>query len=78
MLSYLSKFIVCLLTLLVKFYQVVISPNLGPSKCRYTPTCSTYTIDALRKHGVLKGLRLSIKRIMSCRPGGGHGWDPVP
>jgi len=61
----------------IKFYQYVISPAIGP-KCRYTPTCSQYAVQALQKHGILKGGWLSIKRISSCRPGGGHGYDPVP
>lgn len=61
----------------VKLYQWTISPLIGPS-CRYTPTCSAYTIEALKKHGPIKGLWLSIKRIVSCNPWGGHGHDPVP
>jgi putative membrane protein insertion efficiency factor len=63
--------------LLIKFYQVVISPVLGP-KCRFTPTCSQYAAEALKKHGVLKGGWLAVKRISRCRPGGGTGYDPVP
>jgi hypothetical protein len=63
--------------LLVKIYQWVISPMLGP-KCRYTPTCSEYTIQALKKHGLIKGGWLSVKRISSCHPWGGSGYDPVP
>jgi len=63
--------------ILIKFYQYIISPNMG-AKCRYTPSCSQYTIEALKKHGLLKGGWLSIKRISSCRPGGGSGYDPVP
>jgi putative membrane protein insertion efficiency factor len=63
--------------LLIKFYQVVISPVLGP-KCRFTPTCSQYAAEALKKHGVLKGGWLAVKRISRCRPGGGNGYDPVP
>lgn len=62
---------------LIKVYQFGISPLLGP-KCRFTPTCSQYTVEALRKHGLLKGGWLSIKRISRCRPGGGSGYDPVP
>jgi putative membrane protein insertion efficiency factor len=62
---------------LIKIYQYIISPALGP-KCRYTPTCSQYSIQALQKHGLIKGGWLAIKRISSCRPGGGHGYDPVP
>ncbi|MGV3595927.1 MAG: membrane protein insertion efficiency factor YidD [Sediminibacterium sp.] len=63
--------------LLIRFYQYVISPNIGP-KCRFTPTCSQYAVEALQKHGLFKGGWLSIKRISKCRPGGGHGYDPVP
>lgn len=62
---------------LIRIYQYVISPALGP-KCRFTPTCSQYAITALQKHGLFKGGWLSIKRISKCRPGGGHGYDPVP
>ncbi len=61
----------------VKFYQYCISP-LTPASCRYTPTCSQYAIEALKKHGVLKGGRLALKRILRCHPWGGHGYDPVP
>jgi hypothetical protein len=50
---------------------------LGP-KCRYTPTCSEYTVQALKKHGLFKGGWLAIKRISSCHPWGGSGYDPVP
>ena len=62
---------------LIRFYQYVISPILGP-KCRYTPTCSHNALEALQKHGPVKGLWLAIKRISSCHPWGGHGHDPVP
>ncbi|WP_040400002.1 membrane protein insertion efficiency factor YidD [Cecembia lonarensis] len=61
----------------VLFYQYLISP-LFPAACRYTPTCSQYTKEAILKHGVLKGGWLAIKRIGSCHPWGGHGHDPVP
>ncbi|MBX9891224.1 MAG: membrane protein insertion efficiency factor YidD [Chitinophagaceae bacterium] len=63
--------------LLIRFYQYVISPMIGP-KCRYTPTCSAYAHEAINKHGPLKGLWLAIKRISKCHPWGGHGYDPVP
>lgn len=63
--------------LLIRIYQYVISPAMGP-KCRYTPTCSQYAVTALQKHGIFKGGWLAIRRISSCRPGGGEGYDPVP
>ena len=63
--------------LLIKGYQILISPLL-PSSCRYDPTCSHYAIDALKTHGFLKGTLLAIKRIGSCHPWGGSGYDPVP
>ncbi|MBL7758821.1 MAG: membrane protein insertion efficiency factor YidD [Chitinophagaceae bacterium] len=62
---------------LIKIYQWIISPWIGP-KCRYTPTCSHYAVEALKKHGVFKGLWLAVKRISSCHPWGGSGYDPVP
>lgn len=72
-----SKILVFILIVPVKFYQWVISPMIGPS-CRYTPTCSVYSIQALKKHGPFKGLWLATKRILSCNPWGGSGYDPVP
>ena len=63
--------------LLIKLYQVLISPWL-PSSCRFSPTCSEYGIEAFRKHGPLKGMYLTIKRIGRCHPWGGQGHDPVP
>ena len=62
---------------LVRFYQVAISP-LKPPTCRFSPTCSTYAIEALRKYGLLKGGALALRRIMRCHPWGGKGYDPVP
>ncbi len=62
---------------IIRFYQLAISPIL-PSACRYSPTCSSYGIEALKKHGAIKGCVLTIKRIMRCNPWGGHGEDPVP
>ena len=62
---------------LIQCYQVVLSP-LFPSSCRFEPTCSHYGIEAFRKHGFFKGLVLTVKRILRCRPGGPHGYDPVP
>jgi hypothetical protein len=63
--------------LLIRFYQLSISPILGQN-CRYSPTCSQYSIDAINKHGALKGGWLALKRIFSCHPWGGNGYDPVP
>jgi len=62
---------------LVRFYQKCISPLKKPC-CRFTPTCSEYAIEAFRKHGALKGLYLSIKRILRCNPFSKGGYDPVP
>ena len=63
--------------LLIKIYQWFISPLFPPS-CRYTPTCSQYGIEAMKKHGLIKGGWLTFKRISRCHPGGGSGYDPVP
>lgn len=63
--------------LLIKIYQLIISPWMGPS-CRYTPTCSQYGLEAFKKYGPLKGGWLTIKRILRCNPWGGQGHDPVP
>lgn len=61
----------------IRLYQIFLSPLLGKN-CRYTPTCSHYTIEAIREWGPLKGGWLGIKRIVSCNPWGGSGYDPVP
>ena len=71
------RFFVWLLILPIKFYQRCISPMTPPS-CRFKPTCSQYAIEALRKHGVFKGLYLAVRRILRCHPWGGSGYDPVP
>ena len=60
----------------IKSYRYLISPLIGPS-CRYLPTCSEYSIEALRTYGFSKGLMLSFKRILSCHPWGNSGFDPV-
>lgn len=65
------------LWLLVKVYQYVISP-LTPPSCRFTPTCSQYAAEALRKYGPLKGSWLTLRRLSRCHPWGGSGYDPVP
>jgi putative membrane protein insertion efficiency factor len=62
---------------LIKVYQKIISP-IFPSTCRYSPTCSHYAKEALETHGLFKGSWLAIKRIGSCHPWGGSGYDPVP
>ncbi|MBP5615698.1 MAG: membrane protein insertion efficiency factor YidD [Alphaproteobacteria bacterium] len=62
---------------LVRLYQKFISPFCHGC-CRFQPTCSAYMIEALQKHGVIKGLWLGIRRILRCHPWGGHGHDPVP
>lgn len=72
-----NKFFTLIAIFLVKIYKWFISPIL-PSACRYQPTCSVYTMEALQKYGIIKGGWLSIKRIVSCNPWGGHGHDPVP
>jgi len=61
----------------IKIYQFAISPLL-PNACRYSPTCSQYSIEAFQKYGVLKGFFLTAKRVLSCGPWGGHGHNPVP
>lgn len=61
----------------VRFYQKGISPFTLPS-CRYVPTCSSYAVEALEKHGALRGGWLAVRRILRCHPWGGHGYDPVP
>lgn len=65
------------LVLLVRIYQWIISP-IFPQSCRFTPTCSSYMIEAIHVWGPFKGTYLGIKRIASCHPWGGHGHDPVP
>lgn len=72
-----SKFFGWLLILPVKIYQWTLSPLL-PNSCRYTPTCSVYMVEAVKKYGPLKGGWLGLKRIARCNPWGGHGHDPVP
>lgn len=66
-----------MLLLLIKAYQFLISPMLGPS-CRFTPTCSEYAAQALKKYGALKGVWLSIKRVGRCHPWHDGGYDPLP
>ena len=74
------NFFILILIKLIKGYQFLISPLFGHS-CRYLPTCSEYSIEALETFGFFKGFYLSVKRILSCHPikilGGGEGFDPV-
>tara|TARA_B100001093_G_C26210671_1_gene751903 strand:- start:308 stop:577 length:270 start_codon:yes stop_codon:yes gene_type:complete len=76
-----SRLIIFLNILLIKFYQYLVSPIFA-NKCRYLPTCSQYYIDALKVHGLIKGTHLGCKRILRCHPfkflGGGSGLDLVP
>ena len=65
-----------LLIKFIKTYKYIISPLFGPS-CRYLPTCSEYSIEALKTYGFIKGFSLSLKRVMSCHPWGNSGFDPV-
>ena len=73
----LKKILVFPLIFLVKIYQSIISP-LFPPTCRYKPTCSEYAIQSLKKYGLVKGVYLSIKRILNGHPWGGSGYDPIP
>ena len=73
----LKKILIFPFVLLVRFYQGAISP-FTPAVCRFEPTCSHYTVEALQKYGLFKGGWLSIKRIVSCHPWGKSGYDPVP
>ena len=73
-----NKIIAFPFILLIRFYQYALSPYLGGSKCRYTPTCSQYTLEAIKKFGPIKCIFLGAKRLSKCHPGGGHGYDPVP
>ena len=73
----LKKILIFPFVFLVKAYQNIISP-LFPPTCRYTPTCSEYAIQSLKKYGLFKGGYLSIKRIVNCHPWGGSGYDPIP
>ncbi|MFH2046974.1 MAG: membrane protein insertion efficiency factor YidD [Pseudomonadota bacterium] len=61
----------------IRFYQIVISPFIGPA-CRFYPTCSEYTFIAIQEHGLIKGSFLSVKRIFRCHPYNSGGIDPVP
>jgi len=73
----LSKILVFPFLMIIRFYQVAISPFL-PAVCRFEPTCSHYAIEALKRHGLFYGSFLAARRILSCHPWGRSGYDPVP
>ncbi|HEX7367625.1 MAG TPA: membrane protein insertion efficiency factor YidD [Pelobium sp.] len=77
MLALLKQLFSFIFLLVIKVYQLFISPLLGNS-CRFTPTCSQYGIKAIQKHGPFRGGWLTLKRIGKCHPWGSHGHDPVP
>ncbi|WP_338951589.1 membrane protein insertion efficiency factor YidD [Fusobacterium nucleatum] len=66
-----------ILILLIRFYQKFISP-MFPAKCRFYPTCSQYTLEAIKEHGAIKGTYLGIRRILKCHPFHEGGYNPVP
>jgi len=72
-----KKILISPLVFLIRFYQEAISP-FTPAACRFEPTCSSYFLEALKVHGLLKGSYLGIRRILSCHPWGRSGYDPVP
>tara|TARA_B100001013_G_C24351589_1_gene340598 strand:+ start:72 stop:329 length:258 start_codon:yes stop_codon:yes gene_type:complete len=75
--KYLNLLLIYFIIFFVKIYQLSLSPILKVN-CRHLPTCSEYTITALKNHGIFTGMYFSIKRILSCHPFGAHGYDPVP
>ena len=75
--KFLNSIIILPFILVIKIYQWFISPFLKMN-CRYLPTCSEYSLESLKEHGIIKGGYLSIKRVAHCHPLGGHGYDPVP
>jgi putative membrane protein insertion efficiency factor len=66
-----------LLRRLIRLYQLVLSPLIGP-RCRYLPSCSDYAAEAIAQHGALRGVVMAARRLASCHPWGGSGYDPVP
>lgn len=77
LIGYLRTLAIWVLLIPIYIYKGAISPLLPPA-CRFTPSCSTYAMEAIRKHGPLKGVYLAVRRILRCHPWGGHGHDPVP
>lgn len=67
-----------LLRQLIRFYQVALSPLKGGPTCRFYPTCSHYALEALEKHGAMKGFWLTVRRVLRCHPFHAGGYDPVP
>jgi uncharacterized protein len=72
----LRLFFIALLCYVVRLYQLLISPLIGMN-CRFYPTCSKYSIEAIRLHGPFKGVYMSLKRVLRCHPFGAWGYDPV-
>jgi putative membrane protein insertion efficiency factor len=72
-----SKLGVRIALVLVQGYRMILSPWLGPA-CRFEPSCSSYAVDAIRHHGILRGCYLALRRVARCNPLGGCGYDPVP
>ena len=75
--DFFRRFLTAVLIVPLEFYRRVISP-MTPPTCRFTPTCSQYAVEAIRKHGPFKGLYLAVRRLLRCHPWGGSGYDPVP
>ena len=75
--TFVTRVLKFLFLALIRFYQIVISPLIGP-RCRFAPTCSEYATDAIAIHGPFIGLWFAAKRLMRCHPWGGSGFDPVP
>ena len=73
----LNKVITFPLIILIRGYQLIVSPILG-SNCRFMPTCSEYAMESFKSYGLIKGFFLTIKRIGKCHPWGSHGYDPIP
>lgn len=75
--QWINRFLSLPFILLIRIYQYGISPFIGP-KCRFTPTCSQYGLEAFKRYGLIKGFILTVKRISKCHPWGGSGYDPLP
>jgi putative membrane protein insertion efficiency factor len=72
-----GRWVRALVILMLRIYQLAVSPWLGPA-CRFDPSCSTYAIEAVERHGAMRGGWLALRRIGRCHPFGGLGYDPVP